>query len=200
MVTAMLVLLISGCGRKHIVSSPPAHRPAKLATPAAAPQPEATQAKPKVIEETYVVDAPEEAGAPGKKVMESDLVDEPAAAEATDKAAKKEAGTIGAAATSTEPTAKQPVADASGTEPAPPLQAGTYSVQIGAFSDLENANRALAHLLSDGYKGSRLSRTEDGLFRVQTGTYPDEASAREALSKLQAKYPKGFVLSSPLKK
>ena len=74
---------------------------------------------------------------------------------------------------------------------------GAYYVQVGAFSDLENANRALSRLLSDGYKGSVLIKTDEGLYRVQAGSFPDEASAGVALDRLKADYPKGFVLKRP---
>jgi DedD protein len=194
MMTTMLVLLTSGCGRKHVVSSPPAHRPARVATPAATPKPEAVQAKPEIIEETYVVDAPKEAGAPEDKIMESDLADEPATAKTVDAATPKGTGTP--AATATKTTTEKAATATSITESSTAPQSNAYSIQVGAFSDLENANRALAYLLSEGYKGSRLSRTDDGLFRVQTGPFPDESSAREALSKLQTHYPKGFVHST----
>ena len=102
--------------------------------------------------------------------------------------------------TTTDATAAASKAETAAPESEAVLSGEIYYVQIGAFSDLENANRALARLLSDGYEGSRLSKTEDGLFRVQAGTFPDEASAGEALSKLLADYPKGFVLSNSMKK
>ncbi|MBI9081233.1 MAG: SPOR domain-containing protein [Pseudodesulfovibrio sp.] len=195
MMTTMLVLLTSGCGRKHVVSSPPAHKPARVATPAATPKPEAVKATQEIIEETYVVDAPKEAGIPEDKIMESDLADEPATAKTVDATTPKETGRPAATATETKTTTGKAATATSITESATAPQSNAYSIQVGAFSDLENANRALAYLLSEGYKGSRLSRTDDGLFRVQTGPFPDESSAREALSKLQTHYPKGFVHS-----
>ncbi|XXJ18293.1 SPOR domain-containing protein [Desulfovibrio caledoniensis] len=74
---------------------------------------------------------------------------------------------------------------------------GPYYVQVGAFSDEQNANRALARLIADGYKGSVMVKTDEGLFRVQAGAFPDEATAGAALNKLKADYPKGFVLKKP---
>ena len=179
----MLILVLNGCGRKHIVSSPPGQQPTAPVVTTPAQKTEAVQKKPELIEETYTVDAPKEA-APVATIREGELEEEPMTAPST-------TGQTAA------PEAGQDKKTESEAQSAP--QGKIYYVQIGAFSDLENANRALARLLSDGYKGSRLSRTEDGLFRIQAGTFPDEASAREALSKLLADYPKGFVLSNSMK-
>jgi cell division protein FtsN len=74
---------------------------------------------------------------------------------------------------------------------------GPYYVQVGAFSDQENANRALKRLIADGYKGSVMVKTDEGLFRVQAGSFPDEATAGAALDRLKTDYPKGFVLKKP---
>ncbi|WP_319582362.1 SPOR domain-containing protein [uncultured Pseudodesulfovibrio sp.] len=74
---------------------------------------------------------------------------------------------------------------------------GPYYVQVGAFSDEKNADRALQRLIEDGYKGSVMVKTDEGLFRVQAGSFPDEASAGAALDKLKTDYPKGFVLKKP---
>ncbi|OIQ50307.1 rare lipoprotein A [Pseudodesulfovibrio hydrargyri] len=74
---------------------------------------------------------------------------------------------------------------------------GPYYVQVGAFSDEKNANRALQRLIADGYKGSVMVKTDEGLFRVQAGSFPDEATAGAALDKLRTDYPKGFVLKKP---
>ncbi|MEZ7198247.1 SPOR domain-containing protein [Pseudodesulfovibrio karagichevae] len=81
---------------------------------------------------------------------------------------------------------------------APTMAAGgPYYVQVGAFSDEKNANRALERLIADGYKGSVVVKTDEGLFRVQAGSFPDEATAGAALDKLRTDYPKGFVLKKP---
>lgn len=88
------------------------------------------------------------------------------------------------------------VAETGGATPAE-VQGGPYFVQVGAFSDMENANRALTRLIDDGYKGSVIVKTDEGLFRVQAGSFPDEATAGAALDKLKSDYPKGFVLKKP---
>jgi cell division protein FtsN len=94
------------------------------------------------------------------------------------------------------------VADADVSAPAPApapttAESGPYYVQVGAFSDKDNANRALTRLMEDGYKGSVIVETDEGLFRVQAGSFPDEATAEAALDRLRTDYPKGFVLKKP---
>lgn len=74
------------------------------------------------------------------------------------------------------------------------VETGSYFVQVGAFSDLENANKVLAGLLARGYKGSMLEKTDAGMYRVHAGAFADEAGAAAALEALKTDYPKGFVL------
>jgi cell division protein FtsN len=90
--------------------------------------------------------------------------------------------------------AASPESTATDAVPVAVTQGGQYYVQVGAFSDLENANRALARLIAEGYKGSKLDATADGLYRVQAGAFADPDEAGAALERLQAEYPKGFVL------
>jgi len=184
MLASLLVLGATGCARKHIVSSPPTKRPAAQKT--APPRQEEKQVKPGLIEETYVIDAPKEE-APAARVKEGELEDDPLPAPVADAPEEKAID---------RPAGEQGTKDAPAPEAQAVPKAGTYFVQIGAFSDLKNANKALARLLSDGYEGSRLSRTDDGLFRVQAGTFPDQDSAEEVLSKLLSDYPNGFVLKT----
>jgi cell division septation protein DedD len=164
--------------RQHVVSSPPAQRPARGAEPAPAPTPAPaqTEARPEpVVEGTYVVDAPK-AETPAVTVQEGNLSEE-----------------------RTAPPSPQAEAAPRATAQAAVPQGGVdakYYVQVGAFSDLENANQALARLLSDGYKGSKLDATSDGLFRVQAGAFDDREAAEAALDRLRAQYPKGFVLKT----
>lgn len=215
-VLASAGLVLGGCFRKHIESAPPAKRPAAQAE---------TSAQPGIIEETYAVDGPEkpmgepldapveevyevdaakEAGTSRAAVGETELAEEPLPdddqlrREAEAAAAQTDARPEEAAAPSPDPEDEQVMTrPIEGTEVAPAPVSGGYYVQVGAFSDLENANRALARLLADGYKGSVMIRTDEGLFRVQAGAFPDEASAGVALEKLGADYPKGFVLKKP---
>lgn len=184
---AMLVatsMLLTGCFRKHIVSSPPAKRPAQETAPAPKPKVVMEEEKLEVIEETYVVDAPVEETASAPKVAEGDLDEEPIAAPVEE------------AITKDSPEAKAMEETVTKAEEAvtPAPMADMYYVQVGAFSDLENANNVLAKLIAQGYKGSKLAKTEAGLFRVQAGAFTDEVDASEALSELQAEFPKGFIL------
>ena len=73
-------------------------------------------------------------------------------------------------------------------------ETGPYYVQVGAFSDLENANKVLAGLLSDGYKGSMLEKTDNGMYRVHAGAFENKDDAALALESLKAGFPNGFVL------
>ncbi len=181
MASLVTLMVLGGCMRQHVVSSPPAQRPARGVEPAPAPTPAPAETEAKsepVVEGTYVVDAPTAEG-PAIAVQEGDLSEE-----------------------RTRPITPQPVLTAPNATAQPAAtQTSTvadakYYVQVGAFSDLENANQALARLLSDGYKGSKLDATSDGLFRVQAGAFDDRKAAEAALDRLRAQYPKGFVLKT----
>lgn len=215
-------LVLGGCFRKHIESAPPTKRPVAQAETRPEPGlieetytvggPEKAMTKPldEPVEEVYEVDAAKEAGVNRAAVGEGDLAEEPL----PDADQLRREAEAAAAAPQTAPAtgvqAEEPASPSltpedeqvmtrpiDGTEVAPAPVSGGYYVQVGAFSDLENANRALARLLADGYKGSVMIRTDEGLFRVQAGAFPDEASAEVALDSLRADYPKGFVLKKP---
>ena len=188
---ALLALaLLGGCFRQHIETTPPGATPATHkagpveASPTPAPVPAAKAEEPAVvIEETYVVDAPQpEAAAPGSAVKEADLGDEaaPAPAPTPEQKAAKPA----------------PQADASpaAAETAPDLMGEMFYVQVGSFSELENANKVLSSLLERGYDGSKLSMTDDGSFRVQAGAFTDREGARRALETLLADHKGAFIL------
>jgi len=186
MALSATVLLLSGCFRKHIVSSPPSKRPAQTTTPAPKPTVVIEEDKLEIIEETYEVDAPAEASAPAPVVKEGELAEEPLAAPTE------------AAITESSPEAKamqESVTEAEEAQTPTPM-AEMYYVQVGAFSDMENANNVLADLIGQGYKGSKLVKTDGGLFRVQAGAFADEAAAVEALVLLQPEFPKGFILKA----
>ncbi len=181
-------LVLSGCFRKHIESAPPARRPATTAatTPAPAPKPTVVEETPVLIEETYIVDAPEEAATPVVKIEEDDLDAEPAAATIEEEAAVTHQQKVKEAKDAVE---QAPV------EAAKPVTLGElYYVQVGAFSDLVNANGVLASLLEQGYTGTKMAKTESGLYRIQAGAFTDQEAANAALSKLLSDYPKGFVV------
>ncbi|ADU64153.1 MAG: SPOR domain-containing protein [Pseudodesulfovibrio sp.] len=200
-------LALGGCARQHIVSSPPAQRPADRAMPTPAPGPAETAETAGATasrsadeqwqgsEGVSVVDAP--ATGESKAVFEDDLDEEPGWVKATSPAttAPPEAAQPAAAASaSTEPAQSAAIAPDAATVAM--TQGGKYYVQVGAFSDLENANRALARLIKEGYKGSKLDATADGIYRVQAGAFADPVEAGAALDQLRAEYPKGFVLKT----
>ncbi len=187
-ILAMTALAFSGCARKHIVSSPPAQKPATGVEPA--PKPAVVEEAPVVLEDNYVVDAPDEEQPPRAKVEEGSLDDEPIPAPTPTEAAAPI--TAPEVAPATAPAAAPAAAVATETEAVP--MGDMYYVQVGAFSDMENANKVLAGLISDGYAGSKLATTSSGLYRVQAGTFPDKAAAEAALMVLKTEYPKGYIL------
>ncbi|WP_285906059.1 SPOR domain-containing protein [Pseudodesulfovibrio pelocollis] len=198
----MAALIVGGCARQHIVSSPPAQRPSErtIPLPAESSSEAATDADAMATDDerrtsdgVYVVDAPTEE--PTRRVAERELGEEPLPAEA----ASAPAATVAHADTTVaDHTSLTHETHPGATATAMPevVEGGSYFVQVGAFSDLENANRALARLIADGYKGSRLDTAGDGLFRVQAGSFGDHGSAEAALDRLRAQYPKGFVLKT----
>lgn len=178
---AMSGLLLSGCFKKHIESAPPARRPAAESAPVTpAPKPAVVEDTPEVIEETYVVDAPEADAPPAAKVEEADLDAETIVTEEVVKVEEKKVEESAVVAPETTPVAMGEM----------------FYIQVGAFSDMENANNVLSKLIGEGYKGSKLVDTGSGLYRVQAGAFADQDAANEALSKLQNEYPKGFILKS----
>lgn len=177
---AVCALILGGCYRKHIESAPPARKPAVEAAPAPAPKPAVVEEKTEIIEETYVVESPTADEAPEVKVEEADLDAEPTV----------EAEAIKMEAEKTEIEAVESA------EQAPAPMGEMYYVQVGAFSDLANANNVLAKLIAEGYAGSKLISTGTGLYRVQAGAFTDRTSADDALARLLEEYPNGFVLKS----
>ncbi len=185
-------LFLSGCYRQHIEPNA-GRRPATSAakTPAPAPKPTVVEEKAEIIEETYVIDAPEENTAPTAKVEEGDLDAEPDQALIEVKTVVEDQQVEEIKAEAADAVESAPAAASA--EIATPM-GELYYVQVGAFSDLANANNVLADLIEQGYKGSKMARTESGLYRIQAGGFTDKASADEALSKLLADFPKGFVV------
>ena len=192
--------LLGGCFRQHIDTTPPGATPATPRTqpveaaPEPAPAPAAKVEEPAVvIEETYVVDAPQPdaQAAPGSAVKEADLGDEsaPAAAPAAAPAPEQKA-----AKPAPQAEAAPDEAAVAAAETAPDLMGEMFYVQVGSFSELENANKVLSSLMEKGYDGSKLSMTDDGSFRVQAGAFTDREGARRALETLLNDYKGAFIL------
>lgn len=213
--------LLSGCFRKHIVSTPPTQRSTqKAGTTQPAPAPTTPQAAPEqpvvseqfeIIEETYVIDAADE-GPVRTEVEESDLADEPPAQQPVKAQSTTAEQTPPAkAATTPEPKHTETIAETTEPTPAPTTQPDTeqvakektaspaiepemrYYVQVGAFSEMDRANAVLETLINKGYEKSRLILKDDGLFRVQAGTFPDSEAAGNALNKLREEFGGAFL-------
>lgn len=208
-------LVMSGCFRKHISSTPPAARPAHpvKVEPAAKPAPAPVkEEKLEIIEDTIVVNAAPEEKKAVETVKEGDLGAEEIVQPKPEPEAEpvKEVAKVEKEPKAAEPT-KAPVhpedevvdidgavvvkeAKTASTPTEPAIMGEMYYVQIGAFSELENANNVLAGLLDAGYKGSKLSKSPTGLYRVQAGAFTDMDEAEASLNALKSDYPKAFVL------
>lgn len=187
----LFALILGGCARKHIPSTPPArHKPAQAPESEPAPKPKVVEDKPLVIEETYVVDAPDENGEPAVRVEEDELAEEPLPDPVEVEATPAEtASTAEDAPTVAEESAP---AQTEAVEATP--MAEMYFVQVGAFSKLENANAVLAQLIANGYKGSKFVKTGSGLYRVQAGAFAEKADAETAQEALMDEFPNSFIL------
>lgn len=94
--------------------------------------------------------------------------------------------------------------DSSGrqTEPVEPpatSPTGMWAVQLGSFSNQENAERLAADLRSEGYAAflSKLSRDGDALHRVRVGPQKDKESAEAVARRLNDAGHAGQVVPHP---
>jgi len=76
-----------------------------------------------------------------------------------------------------------------------PEDGGPYAgrVQVGAFSGRQNAGRAVQALRREGL-GSRVSRTQSGLWKVEAGPFADMAARDRALERLKRLFPGAFAV------
>jgi rare lipoprotein A len=75
---------------------------------------------------------------------------------------------------------------------------GPFYVQVGAFTQQENAQRLLPRMVSAGYDGSRiLDKDIDGVryWRVLAGVFPTMDAAEQARSRLASVYQGAFVIA-----
>lgn len=206
-------LLLAGCFRKHIVSTPPSKAPARTTTTAKAPEPKPevkqVEAEPQTIEETYEINAPKKESLTND-VGETDLSEEPlpepepvttAAAPTPDAITPEDESTVPA---DTEPIVETPaeelaepveVVDPTNNTPTP--MGEVYYVQVGAFSEESNARNVLNDLIGRGYEGSRIVESASGLYKVQAGTFTGTPEAETAVEAMQDMFPKAFILKSP---
>ena len=90
-----------------------------------------------------------------------------------------------------KPAAEESAADASST--------GMWAVQLGSFSDQENAERLAADLRKQGFAAflSQLSTSSGQLHRVRIGPQKDRESAEAMAARLQKAGQKGQVVPHP---
>jgi rare lipoprotein A len=89
---------------------------------------------------------------------------------------------------SEKPSEQERVAVESPPEPAPPRGDDCLWVQVGAFSDLGNAERAERRLEAAG-ETAVIVEGPGGLQRVRIGPFADESEAREALARISSDWP-----------
>lgn len=87
-------------------------------------------------------------------------------------------------------------------EPAAPRDestTGLFAVQLGSFSNRENAERLAADLRKDGYAAflSQLDTADGQLHRVRVGPQKDRESAESVAARLTAAGHKGQVVPHP---
>jgi len=126
----------------------------------------------------------------------------PTAAPATDSVAASSAPAqdtptpAAASAPALSPAAQptiQPTAPSPARVPAPSHGAGTWTVQLGTFSNRDNAARLVSRLKSHGFSAAISEATKNGhkLFRVRSGAERDRAAAQRLQGRLQAAGEKG---------
>ncbi|BBD09498.1 septal ring lytic transglycosylase RlpA family protein [Desulfovibrio ferrophilus] len=75
---------------------------------------------------------------------------------------------------------------------------GSYFVQVGSFTQPENAKRLLATLKQSGYSGSRMKRaliSGQSYWRVQAGVFRGMDHANKVHAALKHKYPASFLIA-----
>jgi len=109
-----------------------------------------------------------------------------------------------------EPKARRQVQVAEAAKPRPAVKAtakaepkaelraenGRYAVQVGAFSQDENARRVQKKLVQSGYDSARITRVVRGgreFMAVQAGTFVEREKAEEALRTLRMEFPASFI-------
>ena len=77
--------------------------------------------------------------------------------------------------------------------------ASGYYVQVGAFSQAENARATHDMLVRQGYSGSRILAVKTGaggtLHVVKAGVFAQRGAAEQALQRLRRQFPSSFINS-----
>ncbi|MBI5518784.1 MAG: septal ring lytic transglycosylase RlpA family protein [Desulfovibrio sp.] len=132
---------------------------------------------------------------PKAAFIEKDLSEAPAAPKAQVKVAQAKAPAV---------VAQQPkaVPQAQAMSTAQAFEAGArYSVQVGAFSQDENARRVKDRLVQSGFRGASVVRAVRGgreLSVVQAGSFDAREQAEEVLRAVKDEFPASFIHSGVL--
>lgn len=73
---------------------------------------------------------------------------------------------------------------------------GRYTVQVGAFSQEDNARRVKDKLVQAGFRGAKVTRAERGgkvLSVVHAGNFQHKEAAEEALRTVKQEFPASFI-------
>jgi septal ring-binding cell division protein DamX len=135
-------------------------------------------------------------GAPGEEAFRNEATNQSAT---TPEAAR-------ASSSPPKPTPTPAVAESSASPaatPAAPDEAGSYSVQIGAFADISRANEEVSRLRAAGFE-ARVSESNAATrfrFRVRSGLYATREEAARLASELRARgVAAGAVIIDPERK
>jgi rare lipoprotein A len=134
------------------------------------------------------------------KIVERTIVEEPARPQAQAKSAAERPALVAEAAkprqtANASAPAKQAAPKA---EIAAKTESGKYAVQVGAFSQDDNARRVQAKLVQSGYNSAKITRVVRGgkeLLAVQAGAFAEREKAEEALRVLRMEFPASFISS-----
>jgi len=80
-------------------------------------------------------------------------------------------------------------------QPGTPVETGNLSIQVGAFSKAEGAERLADELSNKGF--SYLVKSSDGMYRVFVGDFSSKEQAAEVLARLKQSGFSGYVRSVP---
>lgn len=98
---------------------------------------------------------------------------------------------------------KSPAAPAAASTVKTPEKSPAYRIQVGAFSQRENAQRKEEFYRKEGYEVQVEERKSSygSLLLIRVGAFESYEEAREALSRLKAKYPdeEGIVVKTAIK-
>jgi DedD protein len=100
---------------------------------------------------------------------------------------------VASAPAATAQSSAPPLALPPPAQPPAPVHATAWTVQLGLFSNRENATRLTASLKSHGFNPSMTDVTKSGhkLYRVRVGNEHDRAAAQRLLARLKAAGVKG---------